>query len=70
MPNDYLEPLGRVVELEQVANTPPDHVLFVVRRDDDAYARLDGGRPDTPAAQPRGQCGGQWIADMRPRERG
>ena len=66
--DDDLELLGGIVELEQVLEPPADHVLLVVRGDDQAHGRRDLLLAHLTRAQTAQTGGRDGITDVRPRE--
>ena len=60
--DDDLEELGRVVELEEVLDATRDHVLLVVRGDDDRDRGQDVLAPHGPRRDPRGDGRRRGIA--------
>ena len=69
--DDDLQPVGGIVEREQVLEPALDHGLLVVGRDDHAHGRLGRqGSFATRRSRTRAErAGGQRVADVRPRER-
>ena len=68
--DDELELVGRVVELEQVLDAAADHVLLVVRGDDQRDRRLDLLLAHGPLAHAPQRRRGDRIADVRPGQSG
>jgi hypothetical protein len=64
-----LELFGRVVEREQVLEPPFDHVLLVVRGDDEGHGRSEVAFQHRPRAHPRQRCSEERIPELGPRER-
>ena len=62
----HLEPVGGIVELEQVREPLLDYLLFVVGSHDDAHAGLELALPHPARAKTRHDCREQRIAEMRP----
>ena len=64
-----LDPLGGIVECEQVLEPPLDHRLLVPGGDDHAHARQHVLPADAPPAHARSRGRRQRIAGVRPAER-
>jgi hypothetical protein len=64
--DEHLEPVGEVVEREQVVDPCPDDVLLVVRRDDHRHARLIGLPPDASSKRPRKRRSEERVPDVSP----
>ena len=64
-----LELFGRVVEREQVLEPPLDHVLLVVRGDDQAHGRSEVAFQHRPGPHPRQRRGEERIAELGPGKR-
>ena len=67
--DDDLEPVGRVVEGEQVFEPPLDHRLLVVGGDDHRHARRGRLPANGSAPDAGGEGRRQWIRGVRPDER-
>ena len=68
--DDDLEMLGRIVEGQQVLDSPLDHGLLIVRRDDNRYERHRARNLPYRARTVSGpSLGRRRVEDVRPRER-
>jgi hypothetical protein len=64
--DEHLEPVGGVVEREQVLDPDPDDVLLVVRGHDDRDTRLVRVARNAPAQRPRERGSEERVPDVSP----